>query len=269
MEYALPLILFACLAVFAGVLLTYLSHKFPGQATDDELSVRELLPGLNCGLCGFAGCDEYAKKAALEKIAPNLCVPGGTEVASAVSTVTGVAFDAVEERVACVACRGNYDVTADKYNYRGVLSCAASAQFYGGRSSCLDGCLGFGDCAKACQYDAIHVVNGCAVVDPTKCTGCMLCAKACPKHIVFSKPKAASVFVACRSSASGRETRQTCKNGCIACRRCEKACENGAVTVIGNTAEINYALCSDCGKCAEVCPAGCIQQTLLHETLPV
>lgn len=266
MEYVLPLILFAGLAVFAGVLLTYLSHKFPGQATDDELNVREALPGLNCGLCGFAGCDEYAKKAALDKIAPNLCVPGGAAVAAAVSAVTGVAFDAVDERVAYVACRGRYDVTSDKYNYRGVLSCAASAQFYGGRSSCRDGCLGFGDCVKACQYGAISVVNGCAVADEDQCAGCMLCAKACPKHMIASKPKGAAVFVACSSKASGKDTRQTCKNGCIACKKCEKTCEAGAITVVGNTAQIDYTRCTGCGKCAAACPVGCIQ---LHEGVSV
>lgn len=260
MEYLLPLLLFVGLALIAGILLTYLSRKFPGQQTDDELKVRDALPGLNCGLCGFAGCDEYAKKAVTEKLAPNLCVPGGTAAAKAISEITGVAFQAVEEQIAFVACRGHYDVTRDKYEYKGVLSCAASSQFYGGRSSCLDGCLGFGDCAKVCAYGAITVTNGCAEIDPHKCTGCLLCARTCPKHMILPRPKNSTEFVTCSSKASGKETRLTCKNGCIACKKCERVCESGAIKVHGNTAVIEYSKCIGCGKCVESCPVGCIQR---------
>lgn len=260
MEYALPIILFTVLAVVAGAVLTYLSHKFPGESTDTELKVREALPGLNCGMCGFAGCDEYAKKAATGNIAPNMCVPGGAKTAAAVSAVTGVAYDAVVEMAAYVRCRGNYNATRDKYDYRGVQTCAASAQFYGGRSSCRDGCLGFGDCAAVCPNGAITVENGCASIDRTKCTGCLLCSRACPKKLIIGVPRTAKVAVTCHSRTAAKETRQTCTNGCIACRRCEKACPNGAITVNENFAEIDYTKCSSCGKCAEVCAFGVIKK---------
>jgi len=265
MNFLLPIILFLALAVIAGGILTYLSLKFPGEATESEIDVRNALPGLNCGMCGFAGCDEYAKKAVNDKIAPNLCVPGGEKTAAAISAITGVPYDSVKEVVAFVHCNGNYNATKDKYNYRGVLSCAASSLFYGGRSSCSDGCLGFGDCESVCPTGAIKVVNGCARVNDSICTGCMLCTKVCPKHIISPKPKGAPVSVACSSKLLGKQTRLTCKNGCIACKRCEKVCEFGAIKVTDNFAKIDYNLCTNCGKCAESCPVGCIVDSRMPE----
>ncbi len=260
MEFILPVALFFVIAAFAGILLFYLSNKFPGQETDSTIEIRNVLPGLNCGVCGFAGCDDYAKSCAIDGTPPNLCIPGGKDTADAISTLTRIPYDEMKDLIAFVHCRGNYDATHDKYNYRGVLSCAASSQFYGGRSSCHDGCLGFGDCVEVCPSDAIAIVNGCAVVDRNKCTGCMLCAKICPKHIIFGESKNATVIVACRSKATGRETRLTCKNGCISCKRCEKACNFNAIKVHDNFATINQALCTSCGECVKVCPVKCIVQ---------
>ncbi len=261
MEYWLPILLFVVLALVAGALLTFLSFKFPSGTTDDVNAVRDALPGLNCGSCGFAGCDEYAKKCVSEKLAPNLCVPGGNEVAAKISAVTGVPFEEVKSVVAHVRCRGNYDVTQDKYDYRGVLSCAASSLFYGGRSSCRDGCLGFGDCAEACPSGAIRVDNGVAVVDRSLCTGCLICTRICPKHIIVGIPRDAAVVVSCSSNLSGKHTRQICRNGCIACRMCERNCETGAIKVNSNHAAIDQTLCTGCGKCAEKCPVKVITRT--------
>jgi electron transport complex protein RnfB len=265
MSYLLPIILFLALAVFSGGILTFLSVKFPGEASQIEIEVRNALPGLNCGVCGFAGCDEYASKAAKDKIAPNLCVPGGEKAALAISAITGVPFDSVKEVVAHVNCNGNYSATTDKYNYRGVLSCAASSLFFGGRSSCRDGCLGFGDCAEVCPSGAIKVLNGCAFVDEDICSGCMLCVKICPKNIIKPKPRYSPVSVSCSSKLTGKEARITCKNGCIACMRCEKTCEFNAIKITENRPKIDYDLCTDCGKCVEVCPVGCIKNSSLHK----
>ena len=258
MEYLPPILLFALLAVFAGAVLTFLSQKFPGETADDVNAVRDALPGLNCGSCGFAGCDEYAKKCVTEKLAPNLCIPGGNEAAARISAVTGVPFDEVKAVVAHVRCQGNYNATRDKYDYRGVLSCAASSLYYGGRSSCSDGCLGFGDCAAVCPNGALSVNNGVAVVDRSRCSGCLLCARFCPKGLITGIPKDAVVIVSCVSKATGKNTRITCQNGCIGCRLCVKKCESGAITVTDNHAAIDTEKCTGCEKCVNVCPVGCI-----------
>lgn len=261
MQYLIPVLIFAVLALFAGSVLTFLSFKFPGETTDDVNAVRDALPGLNCGSCGFAGCDEYAKKCVFEKLPPNLCTPGGNQAAQKISSVTGVPFDEVKAVVAHVLCRGDYDATRDKYDYRGALSCAASSMFYGGRSTCRDGCLGFGDCVEVCPSGAISVKNGVALVDRERCTGCLLCAKFCPKGLIVGIPADIPVVVSCISRAVGRETRLTCENGCIGCRLCVKSCESGAVTVTENHASVDAAKCTGCEKCAEICPVGCITFT--------
>lgn len=258
MEYLIPILIFAALAIFAGAVLTFLSFKFPSETTDDVNAVRDALPGLNCGSCGFAGCDEYAKKCVSDKLAPNLCTPGGNEAAAKIAKITGVPFDEVKSVKAHVICRGDYNATHDKYDYRGALSCAASSLFYGGRSSCRDGCLGFGDCAEVCPSDAIKVRNGVAVVDREKCTGCLMCAKVCPKKLIVPIAEDQPMIVSCISKANGKETRLTCQHGCIGCKLCVRNCPKGAITVTDFHAAIDPALCDGCAKCAENCPVGCI-----------
>lgn len=258
MEFLVSVFIFGLLAILAGAILTFLSFKFPSETSEEFDAVREALPGLNCGTCGFAGCDEYAKKCVTEKIASNLCIPGGNETAAKISAVTGVAFDEVKMVKAHVLCRGDYNATHDKYDYRGSLSCAASNMFYGGRSSCRDGCLGFGDCVAVCPSDAISVQNGVAVVNKAKCTGCLMCAKACPKHLIVPLTEETEMVVSCVSKANGKETRLTCQHGCIGCRLCIRTCVKGAVTVVDFHANIDPELCDGCAKCAENCPVGCI-----------
>lgn len=48
------------------------------------------------------------------------------------------------------------------------------------REACVKACIGCKRCEKECQYDAIHVENGFAHIDPDKCTRCGACAKVCP-----------------------------------------------------------------------------------------
>jgi len=258
MEFILPILIFVVLAIAAGVILTSLAKKFPGKSTDDEVAVRECLPGLNCGVCGYAGCDEYAHKLVTERVAPNACKPGGVAVAKKISDLTGIPFSGVDQQVAVVHCSGSYISTTDKYDYRGALSCAASARFYGGRTSCVFGCIGLGDCVDICPNGAIKVENGCAKVNPSLCTGCMMCASRCPKGIISAVPKSASIYTLCHSTANAKETIKVCKTGCISCKRCEKACPYGAIKVTNNFPEIDYSLCQNCGKCVEVCPRGCL-----------
>lgn len=259
MEYILPLLLFIGLALFAGIVLTFMARKFPGEATDSENAVRNELPGLNCGTCGYAGCNEYAHSIVASGAPTNACVPGGEKSARAISAIMGVDYAPSVGQKAFVRCNGNYSATSDKYDYRGVLSCAASAKFYGGRSSCRYGCLGFGDCEAACPNGAIHVENGCARVDTSLCTGCMICASKCPKGIIVPIKDNAFVIPACSSQAMGKEVIKTCKNGCIACHRCEKSCPTGAIKLEGNKPVIDYSLCTACGQCVSLCPVKCIK----------
>lgn len=246
------------LGLVLAAMLTVASKLMAVKVDERVPAIRALLPGANCGACGYAGCDGYAEALHKGGVKPNLCTPGGDTVSTAVSTLIGLAFEDVVEQVAVVQCRGNYSATHDKMDYQGISSCAAASLLFSGRSACPFGCLGLGDCADICPSGAICLENGVARVISSKCTGCGLCVKRCPKALIEIIPDTATVAVACKSTQKGAVVRKTCTNGCIACLRCEKECPEGAIKVENNLAHIDYAKCTHCGRCAKVCPTGCI-----------
>ncbi len=241
-----------------GVLLSAASRFMAVREDGRVASLRECLPGANCGACGYTGCDGYAKALAAEGAKTNLCVPGATFVAEKVAAILGVEAEAACELTAFVHCGGNTDAAADKAVYDGLKSCRAAALLYGGQKACAYACLGFGDCAAVCPTRAIAVENGVAHVAPALCIGCGLCEKTCPKHIISRVPRESRVSVACSNRENGAATRKACAKGCIACRKCEKTCPTGAITVENNLSHIEYEKCVRCGKCAVVCPVHCI-----------
>ena len=257
MSYLIPIGLFAGLGVVSGVLLTAASKAFAVK-TDERLeAVKEALPQVNCGACGFSGCADYA--GAVVGGAPcNLCKPGGAEVAAKVAAIMGVADEGAEKLHAFVRCGGGCEKAAHKYVFGGISSCSACNKYYNGSKACTSGCLGYGDCVKVCPQDAISIVDRIAVVDICKCIGCGLCVSECPNHIISLRPDTQRFEVACSSRDAGRVTRQLCTSGCIACGLCAKVCPEKAITVKDNHASIDSALCKSCGLCAEKCPVGAI-----------
>ena len=213
--------------------------------------------------CGFAGCDGYAKALCENPDTPtNLCVPGADGVARQLSDVLGVEFEDVVEQVAVVHCAGDCTKTQDKYIYKGIESCAAAKLMYGGKGSCTYGCIGLGDCAKACPQEAIYIRNGIARVNPKECIGCGICAKTCPNHLISLVADVEKVVVTCSNKDKGAVTRKVCSNGCIGCKKCERVCKAGAIQVVDNVAVIDYSKCKDCedfGICAKNCTTGCIK----------
>ena len=125
----------------------------------------------------------------------------------------------------------------------------------GGPKACEYGCMGFGSCVKACEFDAIHIVDGIALVDREKCVSCGKCVKACPKKLIEIVPYANKHFVACSSKDFGKDVKAVCSAGCIGCKMCTRVCEFDAITVENNIAHINYEKCTNCGKCKDKCPA--------------
>ena len=237
-----------------GLLLAFASVIFKVDVDERIEKIEEILPGANCGACGFAGCSAYAHAIVEQGAEVDCCSVGKDSVARQIGGIMGKATAAKKPTVARVLCAGSCDKAKNKYEYYGISDCSAAAKLAGGQKECGTGCLGFGNCVKACKFDAIHVENGIAVVDEEKCVACGMCVKACPKHIIELIPKDKSVTVLCKNHKPGKEVNQYCAAGCIACRICEKNCPFEAISVNDNLAVIDYEKCKSCGICANKCP---------------
>ncbi|MBE6654715.1 MAG: RnfABCDGE type electron transport complex subunit B [Ruminococcaceae bacterium] len=248
----------AAVGIICAVLLALASHFMSVKSDERVGSIRECLPGANCGACGYTGCDSYAKAIVEEGAKTNLCVPGATAVAEKVAAILGVEADAVESRTAFVHCNGHNGAAEEKAIYEGIKSCKSECLIYGGSKACTYACVGCGDCASVCPKNAICVEDGVARINKKLCIGCGLCVKTCPKGIISLIPTDAKAIVICSNKEKGAVVRKECTNGCIACKKCEKTCPSDAIHVENDLAVIDYGKCISCGKCAEVCPVGCI-----------
>lgn len=258
----IPMAIFLALGLLAGLLLSIFSKIFAVKTNEQVEAVRAALPGLNCGVCGYKGCDNYAEELVFHAVATNKCVPGGDKTSMELSKILATDFEDVIEKVANVRCGGKVPkATSDSFVYMGEKTCAACNMYYQGKGVCDYGCIGYGDCIQECAYGAISIVDEVAVIDPNLCRGCSLCVARCPKGLIEIRELRKNVYVNCSSCNAGKQTVQKCENGCIGCKKCEKVCPTGAITVKNNIARIDYEKCTACGACAENCPRKCISRT--------
>lgn len=250
--------LVAGIGLLIGLILSIASIVMAVPKDEKAEKILEALPGANCGACGFSGCAGYADALAKGKAELGLCAPGGLKCAKEISEILGVSAGGMEKKVAVVRCMGSLDNTSYKAEYNGVKSCAAAMKIGGGLTACSFGCMGLGDCEAVCPYDAIRVCNGVAVVDEKKCKACAMCVKACPRKIISIVPLKNSAAMRCSNKDKGALTRKLCTVGCIGCKKCEKNCPTGAVTVKDFCAVVDPALCTGCGVCVDNCPQHCI-----------
>ena len=258
MEIMVPIFVISGLGIVFGLGLSYASKVFAVPVDERVSRVRELLPGANCGACGFSGCDGLAEAIVNDGAPAGRCPVGGAAMVSAVSEVMGVEEGSVEVTVARVICQGDSANTGRKYNYDGIEDCNAANLLAAGMNACAYGCLGLGSCSRVCPFDAIVVENGLARVLPDKCTGCGKCVNICPKGIIKQVPVLTGFTVTCASQEKGGIARKQCKTACIGCQKCVRVCPSNAVTVENNVARIDAAKCINCGQCSEVCPQKCI-----------
>lgn len=243
-----------------GVFLALAAKKFRVETDPRVAEILSVLPGANCGGCGFPGCAGLAGAIAEGKAPVTGCVAGGQAVAEKVAKIMGVSASSAAPNVAVVACQGDCDNAVSVSEYNGVRDCRA-LNAVGGTKGCSYSCLGLGTCVEACKFDAITMGDkGIPVVDRDKCTGCGACVAACPRGIIRLAPKDKNVHVLCRSYDKGPAVRKYCKVGCIACQLCVRTCEQKAITMDkGTLAHIDYEKCTNCGACAQKCPTKAIK----------
>ncbi len=261
------LILFA-LAVFFSVLLAVLGRKLAVKQDERIDKIRDNLPGANCGVCGFAGCEAFAKALVEGKAEVSLCSATNPQNQMDIAKILGIEAVVKEKTVPVVCCIGGNDAL-DKYDYMGYGDCRSMELLAGGRKLCSWGCLGMGSCVDVCPEHAIVIgEKGYAEIIHEKCVGCGKCVEICPKKIIKRVPISAKVYIACSNCLKGgKEVRAFFKHGCIGCGICAKLCPSNAIKMVGNLPVIDYSKCTGCKICVQKCPSKCILELniLNHE----
>lgn len=250
----------AGLGILFGAVLAVAGKVFAVEEDPRLEPLTEALPGANCGGCGFSGCGAYAAAVISGEAAPGGCPVGGEAVAKAMAEIMGVSVDEnARRKVALVHCTGHCKEN-QIYDYDGISDCLAASRLPASSPyACKNGCLGFGSCEKACPFDAIHVIDGTAIVDEEKCKGCSKCVAACPKGLISLVPADRAVTIPCRNADKGPVARKACSTACIGCGLCVKNCPAEAIKLENFHAIVDHNKCTGCGTCASKCP-----QKIIH-----
>jgi len=214
------------LATFMAYVLGWANAAFHVDVDPRIEACIDALPGANCGGCGYVGCGEYAEAVVKDGVAVDLCPVGGEACAKALAEILGVEIAQSWPYRPVVHCGATLDDRLGRTEYHGERTCTA-ANMVSGVQGCTYGCLGFGDCAAVCKFDAITVIDGLATVDYNKCVGCGACEKICPRHIISMTPFKVSrmLAVTCSNEDFGKDVKAVCKVGCLGCKACGRVCE--------------------------------------------
>lgn len=245
--------------VLAGFLV--LANKRLAVQEDPRIGgVEEMLPGSNCGACGQPGCRAFAEQVVGDQEPLARCTVGTPESLEEIADFLGVGVGTTEKIVARLACAGGSNVARQRVRYEGLKTCLAASIVTGGGKGCVWGCLGHGDCADVCDFDAIVMdTNGLPIVDEDKCTACGDCVDICPKDLFELMPLNNKLWVACKNEAAGDAAEHECEVACTACGLCAADASPGLITMKNNLPVVDYGrIASANAECIERCPTGAI-----------
>jgi RnfABCDGE-type electron transport complex B subunit len=228
------------LAIIMAFVLGWANKTFHVEVDPRVEAVAAALPGANCGGCGCVGCNEYAEAVVAGRLPPDKCPVGGESVARDIADILGIELEQTWPYRPVVHCSATVDQRLGRHVYDGEQTCA-TANLVAGVQGCTYGCLGFGDCTRACDFDAIHIVEGLATVDYDKCVGCKACAEVCPRSIITMVPfkNRQMLVIACSNKDMGKDVKAVCKVGCIGCKACQRN-DADLFTVVDNLPQIDY-----------------------------
>lgn len=251
------------IGIIAAVILYIVSKKFKVEEDPRIEAIAEALPGANCGGCGYAGCHALAEAIVKAGSSKGItCTAGGSGTGAKVAEIMGETAEVSAPKIAVLRCNGNCANAPAKFHYDSAPTCAFAHTLGCGESGCAFGCLGLGDCVRACSFGGITIdkETGLPRFDEKRCVACGSCMKACPRGLIEARTLIENnlVFVACKNQEKGGDAKKNCTAACIGCRKCEKNCPQSAITVENNLAHIDDAECTGCGTCLDNCPTGAI-----------
>ncbi|MGI6432841.1 MAG: RnfABCDGE type electron transport complex subunit B [Sphaerochaetaceae bacterium] len=265
MNIVFAFVIVSLLGLMLGFGLAVAAKKLAVEKDEKAEQILEILPGANCGACGYPGCSGYASALSQRKAENGLCTPGGPETSALVASILGIADAQMGERmVAYVHCRGNHELTKRDFAYEGIEECTGAYMMLQGDSTCKYGCLHLGSCIQVCPTDAIfRDQKGNVTVNPDKCIGCLKCTLVCPTKVIKMIPARGSHAIACNSNDRGPVVRKICEVGCIACNICERKYPESGCTVKNFLSEIDYGTpMTQIEEAAEACPTKCIVKAI-------
>lgn len=260
------IVVLAGLGVAFGAMLGVAAKRFHVDVDERVDEVRELLPGANCGGCGYPGCDGFAEAIVNDGVEITTCAPLSSGAAAAIAGVMGVEASEVVPKVARMMCLGSQGHNKSLFLYNGAEDCRAAYAIASGFKACRFACLGLGTCAKVCKFGAITMgEDGIAFIDEEKCTGCGTCVEQCPQSSIAVLERNMDVYTGCTNTDFGKEVSAHCGVGCIGCGICAKECPFDAITMEDNLPVIDYDKCRHCHVCVEKCPRKCIIHNEPHQ----
>jgi Na+-translocating ferredoxin:NAD+ oxidoreductase subunit B len=254
----------SALGAASALILFFVAQKFLVIEDPRIDEVNDILPGANCGGCGYAGCRNFAEVCVrTDHFDALYCPVGGNETMRTIASVLGRTAVEQDPRVAVLRCNGSCDVRPKTSSYDGAETCAIASALYSGETDCQYGCLGYGDCVLVCKFDALKMdlKTGLPVVDDIKCTACGACVRECPKNLFELRKrwkKERKIYVACRNEEKGGIAKKSCSVACTGCIKCFKICPYEAIIMNNNLAFIDSDKCKLCRKCVPECPTNAI-----------